>query len=516
MDIETLFTEDDIKQLEEVGISLAEARSQVHDIKTGFPFLSIQASASLDRGIIRLDREEEAHYMQAWQDYLSSDKADVCKMVPASGAASRMFKSLFAFLDSECPTEELTKPAIAKFFDNISHFAFYERLNHTCMRRKWDNIPSLLQKGGHVDIVKSLLGENGLAYGKLPKGLLLFHSYPKGSSTAAEEHLVEGALYAKNVDGRVRVHFTVSPEHKAMFESTLEHARAYYEDKYGVYYDITYSEQKPSTDTLALDVEGNLFRKSDGQLLLRPGGHGSLISNLGDIDADIVFIKNIDNVVPDHLKAETVLSKKLLGGILVKVREEIHTYTRLLERGKATSSQLAEICDFFTKTLCIDIPELLQEDPQELQDWLLTKLDRPIRVCGMVRNQGEPGGGPFIIREADGSSSLQILESSQINLADDEQRDFFEKGSYFNPVDLVCSLRNHKGERYDLEKFVNPKTAFLAHKSQGGRELTTLERPGLWNGAMHHWTTLFVDVPIETFNPVKEVNDLLRPEHQPK
>lgn len=522
MSIEQLFTEQDLAQLEKQGISLAEASRQVQDIRAGFPYLMIQASASLERGIVRLDREEEAFYMNAWQEYLSQDSADVCKMVPASGAASRMFKSLFAFVDGDAKEDksddrnhkEPDTPAVQRFFDEISHFAFYEKLGLACLRTHWLNLPKLIEEKRYVQVVKTLLGEKGLNYGQLPKGMLLFHRYPKGACTSAEEHLVEGALYARNANGKVRVHFTVSPEHRNHFEATLETARSYFEDKYGVFYDITYSEQKPSTDTLALTPEGDLFRKADGSILFRPGGHGALISNLGDLDADIVFIKNIDNVVPDHLKAETIMSKKLLGGILIKLREQIFAYTKLLEKGRASSSLLTEISNFFRNTLCIDVPEMLDEQSGELQEWLLNKLDRPIRVCGMVRNQGEPGGGPFLIKEADGSTSLQILESSQINMADDEQRAFFEAGGYFNPVDLVCSLRNHKGEKYELSEYVNPKTAFLASKSQSGRELIALERPGLWNGAMHHWTTVFVDVPIETFNPVKEVNDLLRPEHQ--
>lgn len=514
MEIQELFTEQDLEQLAHRGISLEEACRQVQDIRSGFPYPYIKASASLERGIVRLTREEEAYYMNAWQDYLNSPTADVCKMIPASGAASRMFKSLYAFASSA--EVEPSNAEVERFFANLSHFAFYETLGRVCLRTKWKSVSTLLEGKEYKAIIEALLGDKGMGYGHLPKGMLLFHTYPKGACTAAEEHLVEGAMYARKSDGRVRVHFTVSPEHRQAFESMLDGAKKYFEDKYGVFYELSYSEQKPETDTLALTPEGELFRVGDGSILFRPGGHGALISNLNELDADIVFIKNIDNVVPDHLKAETIMTKKLLGGILIKLREQIYDYTRQLERGRASSSLLGEVCNFFRQTLCIDIPEMLEDNASELQSWLLSKLDRPIRVCGMVRNQGEPGGGPFVIREADGSTSLQILESTQINMQDEEQRAFFEMGGYFNPVDLVCSLRNHKGERYELAKYVNPKTAFLAHKSQGGQELIALERPGLWNGAMYHWTTIFVDVPIETFNPVKEVNDLLRPEHQPR
>lgn len=508
----TLFTEQDIEQLTSIGISVEEALHQVRDIRSGFPYLDIQASASLERGIVRVDADEEARYMNAWQAYLSSSKADVCKMVPASGAASRMFKVLFNFLEGE--SEEPQSESVKLFFERLGHFAFYERLGEACLRNQWKSISKLISQGAYKKVVENLLYDTGLNYGALPKSLIQFHAYAKGSCTAAEEHLVEGALYARNLKGEVRIHFTVSPEHRVAFEQVIDIAKPYYQDKYGVRYEVTYSEQKPSTDTLALETSGDLFRRDDGRLLLRPGGHGALISNLGDLDADIVFIKNIDNVVPDHLKGATIMSKKLLGGILVSVRERIYRYMRLLTEGRPTHAQLAEIRGFVEDNLCIIVPEDVCEDDRALHQWLEQRLNRPLRVCGMVRNQGEPGGGPFIIREYDGSTSLQILESSQINLADDHQRALFESGGYFNPVDLVCSLRNHKGERFDLAEYINPKTAFIAKKSQAGRDLLALERPGLWNGAMHHWNTIFVEVPIETFNPVKEVNDLLRPEHQ--
>lgn len=515
MSTESLFTDADLKQLEEHGISLEEAIRQVESIRKGFPYLQIQSSASIERGIVQLSNEEESFYMTAWEDYLHKNPtANVCKMVPASGAASRMFKSLFNFLNT--PEGEPLEPKVEIFINELQHFAFYEALGRTCLRNTWKSIPKLLETKAYKTIVENLLSEKGLGYGLLPKGMLLFHYYPDRIATAAEEHLVEGALYARHIDGRVRVHFTVSPEHRTQFKALLTKVQSYYEDRFGVSYDISYSEQKSSTDTLALTAEGDLFRGPNGTLLLRPGGHGALISNLSELDADIVFIKNIDNVVPDHLKGETVMYKKLLGGILIMARKQIHEYLHKLESGHITEELIAEICHFLRESLCIDIPEFLLDHREDLIPWLIKKLDRPIRVCGMVKNEGEPGGGPFIIREADGSTSLQILESSQINMADAGQRTLFAQASHFNPVDLVCSLRNHRGEPYDLNSYVNHKTAFLSNKSQGGRELRALERPGLWNGAMHHWTTIFVDVPLGTFNPVKEVNDLLRPEHQSK
>lgn len=512
MQEQPLFTEQDLLHLEEYGISIEEAMRQVQDIRMGFPYLDIIAPASLEYGIVRVEKQDEATYMNAWEEYMRSPKASVCKMVPASGAASRMFKSLYSFLEGA--EDEPTDPVVVKFFEELPRFAFYDRLGEVCLRNAWKSIPKLLAAGEYKTIVKNLLLEEGLNYGASPKGLLHFHSYKKGSSTPAEEHLVEGALYAAQPNGHVDVHFTVSGEHRTAFERKTSDAKKYYEDKYSVFYDISFSEQKSSTDTLALTPDGELFRKDNGMLVFRPGGHGALISNLAELDKDIVFIKNIDNVVPDHLRGSTIMYKKFLGGILLSLRERIFGYLRALDKGRSSSSLMAEIITFFEETLCIQVPESIREHEEQLQDWLYKKLHRPIRVCGMVRNSGEPGGGPFVIREVDGSSSLQILESTQINMRDEQQRAHLEGGTYFNPVDLVCALTDHRGEKYKLEDYVNPRTAFIASKSYNGRELKALERPGLWNGAMHHWNTLFVEVPAETFNPVKEVNDLLRPEHQ--
>lgn len=506
-----LFTARDLEQLEARGISLEEAEAQVTAIRQGFPYLEILASASLEQGIISNDAEEEARYMELWEHYLESRDASVYKMVPASGAASRMFKMLFAFLEADY--QEPQTEAERRFFEELPHFAFYELLGEACLRSHWKSIPKLIAQGDYKSIVETLLLPKGLGYGSKPKGLLTFHRYDKVVRTALEEHFVEGALYARDREGRVRLHFTISPEHQRDFESLVARIRERYEEHYGVRYEVSFSQQAPATDTLALNPDGSLFRREDTSLLFRPGGHGSLIRNLNALDADVVFIKNIDNVVLDQYKGATVMYKKYLGGILIALRQQIFGYLQQLERSKVSHSQLEEMLQFVERTLGIRRPAEL-EDEASLTPWLRAKLNRPIRVCGMVRNEGEPGGGPFIIREADGSSSLQILESSQINMADEQQRELLATGSYFNPVDLVCSLRDWQGKPFDLERYVNPKTAFIAHKSLEGRPLLALERPGLWNGAMHDWNTAFVEVPLETFNPVKEVNDLLRPEHQ--
>ncbi len=507
-----LFTEQDLEQLEKQGVSPEEAERQVESIRSGFPYLDVIAPATLERGIIRIDKEEEVNYMAIWQDYLKQSGASVCKMVPASGAASRMFKSLYAFLEGE--QDEPQDEKVKHFFANLKDFAFYNDLSECCLRNEWKAPSKLIEQGEYKKVLENLLLEDGLAYGSSPKGLIPFHSYGKSSCTAAEEHLAEGANYLRDNRGKVKIHFTVSPEHKAEFMALLERNREDLEDYYGVEFELSFSEQKASTDTLALHPDGSLFRLEDNSLLFRPGGHGALIENLNDLDSDIVFIKNIDNVVPNHLKGATIIYKKFLGGILLSVQREIHSLLTDLEKGKYNRSKLDEIASFLDEALCVVTPEEIKENSDSYALWLKSKLNRPLRVCGIVRNQGEPGGGPFLVREADGSTSLQILESSQINMQDERQRQYFESSTHFNPVDIVCSLKKPNGEQYDLLDYVNHRTAFIASKSQNGQELKALERPGLWNGAMYNWNTLFVEVPIETFNPVKEVNDLLRFEHQ--
>lgn len=507
-----LFTSQDLEELSARGITPEAAAHQVEEIRKGFPYLEILASASLEQGILRVETSEEAGYMDLWEEYLLSGKASVYKMVPASGAASRMFKMLYNFL--EAPYTAPEKPEEERFFSHINQFAFYERLNEACLRNNWKSIPKLIAAGEYKAIVENLLLPKGLGYGSKPKALLLFHNYKEAPRTSAEEHLVEGALYARDREGMVRLHFTVSPEHRKDFEALVHSLQPVYEDLYGVRYDISFSEQLPSTDTLALTPDGELFRTDTGHLLFRPGGHGALIHNLGKLPTDVVFIKNIDNVVPDPYKGTTIMYKKFLGGVLIALRRQIFSYLTLLEKGKPSHAQIEEILGFLEGQLSITVPEDLDKEDSSTIKWIQGRLNRPIRVCGMVRNQGEPGGGPFIVREHDGSSSLQILESSQIDMEDAGQRAFFEAGGYFNPVDLVCSIRDYKGQPFDLTKFVNPKTAFISHKSLSGRELLALELPGLWNGAMHDWNTAFVEVPLGTFNPMKEVNDLLRTEHQ--
>lgn len=447
-----MFSPSDLQQLESRGISLETAEKQLESFRTGFPQLDIVAPAStpLKKGILKPSKEEQEHFIALWQQYLDEGHT-VEKFVPASGAASRMFKNLFEYLDNGIET-----PFIAEFLAHKDEFAFG---------------PELKGKEGQT-AVRYLLED--MHYGSLPKGLLLFHAYRDGARTPALEHLVEGALYAAS-KGIVHLHFTVSHDHLPLFRQHIADNLQRFEKKYGVHYDVTFSEQLPSTDTLAANPDGTPFRTADGKLLFRPGGHGALIHNLNNQDADIVFIKNIDNVVPDRLKKDTIRYKQILAGVLVA--EQKRVFEALLN------------------------PNLSDEERR--------RLNRPIRVCGVVKNTGEPGGGPFLVREADGSISNQILESSQI--ADPA---LMAKSTHFNPVDLVCALKDYQGNRFNLLDFVDESTGFISHKSKDGKELLALELPGLWNGAMSRWNTIFVEVPVSTFNPVKTVNDLLRDQHR--
>lgn len=505
-----MFTESDLMQIAAQGNSPEKVQEQLESFRKGFPFLPIAASASVEKGILFIPQKEQTTYLKAWEQYLDENK-QVVKFVPASGAASRMFKDLFEFLEADYDTPHTAFESA--FFEGIERFAFFYALNDCCLRNEKLSIRHLLDAGKYKPIVENLLLPKGLNYGQLPKGLIEFHFYREGPRTAMEEHLVEGALYACNKEKQVNIHFTVSAEHKDLFEALTKEKAPGYADLYGVKYDIGFSIQKSSTDTIAADAENKPFRDGEN-LLFRPGGHGALIENLNDIAADVVFIKNIDNVVPDHLKEPTVLYKKLIGGLLVSLQNRMYDYLRLIDSGSYTHDQLIEMLYFLQNELCIKNPETKHLEDGELVLYIKSKLNRPIRVCGMVRNQGEPGGGPFLAENPDGTISLQILESSQIDLKDPDKKALFEKGTHFNPVDLVCGLRNYKGTPFNLPNYVDKNTGFISIKSKSGKELKALELPGLWNGAMSDWNTIFVEVPVETFNPVKTVNDLLRPEHQ--
>ena len=505
-----MLSQQDLKQLAQKGISEAQIEHQLGQFKTGFPFLKLEAAASIERGIVAPNEDDRKKYVKAWEQYKAAGKR-VVKFVPASGAASRMFKDMFAFVDADydVPTTDFEK----KYFDNIEKFAFYGELDAVCQKNEGKGIKALIAEGNYKAVAANMLKTEGLNYGQLPKGLLLFHNYPEGPRTPMEEHLVEGALYAAS-NGEAHVHFTVSHEHMELFKQKVAQKADGYAKKYGIKYDISFSEQKPSTDTIAANPDGTPFRNSDGSLLFRPGGHGALIENLNEIEADVIFVKNIDNVVPDRLKPETVEWKQIIAGVLVTLQEKAFEYLRLLDTGTYTHEQIEEMIRFVQQDLCCRKADIKDLEDAELVIYLRKKLNRPMRVCGVVKNVGEPGGGPFLTYNQDGTVSLQILESSQIDKSNKEYMEMFTKGTHFNPVDLVCAVKDYKGNAFDLPKYVDPTTGFISQKSKNGKELQALELPGLWNGAMSDWNTIFVEVPLGTFNPVKTVNDLLREQHQ--
>ncbi|MGM9747828.1 MAG: DUF4301 family protein [Candidatus Cryptobacteroides sp.] len=526
-----MFTKEDIAQIEQRGSSVLAVEQQIDRFKKGFPWMKIAAPATPARGISVLSEEEA----QAAVNYYESAKMDgKCKFVPASGAASRMFKDLFSGLDALKAGKEVAEDsAAAKFAANICKFAFYDKdlfgtPEATAEYRK--------------DVLSKTLTDEGLGYGAKPKGVLKFHRYPDGETrTAFAEHLVEAQDYMRNEDGSANLVVTISPEHRALFEAAYDEIKEAYEKRYGVKYNITFTYQDKATDTVAVDVENRPFRTETDTLLFRPAGHGALIHNLNNIKEEVVSIKNIDNVAVERYLPTTAKYKKVLLGKALELRDKIHGYLRELDAvtGEGirmnegikpipgcnntvgdyeayTSAECQSLCDdieeFLDKELCITLPKAA--DCKSRVDAIRKKLDRPVRVCGMVRNQGEPGGGPFIITGKDGSTSLQILESVQINMSDETARCALANATHFNPVDLVCCLHNYKGESFDLLKYVDEDAGFISSKSYQGRELKALELPGLWNGAMSDWNTLFVEVPLETFNPVKVVLDLLREAHQ--
>ena len=507
-----MWNENDKKLMAAKGIDESVIEAQLKRFETGFPWLKLEAAATVGNGITRLDSKQQSLCIKLWKEFQGGG-ATIEKFQPASGAASRMFKNLFAFINEgkTAPETEFER----QFFDGITQFAFYPQLNKTCVSLYKSNVSELIEAGRYADVLKALLLSDGMNYGALPKGLLRFHRTTAGSvHTPLEEHLEEGAQYAADADRCVRIHFTVSPEHRSGFEKLIKAKVPLMEKVWGVKYDITLSEQKASTDTIAVNMDNTPYRDANGNLLFRPAGHGALLENLNERDADVVFIKNVDNVVPLRLRSVSTRFKKIIGGYLVQVQRQIKKYLELLDKGNVKTSVLKEMLRFASQTLCIVDTSTETMDDNALAAWLRDKFNRPIRVCGVVPNEGEPGGGPYLAYNADGSASPQILESAQINPDDPAAVEMMKSGTHFNPVDLVCYIKDYKGIKFDLRKFVDVETGFISIKSKDGVDIKALELPGLWNGSMSNWNTIFVEVPIETFNPVKTVNDLLRRAHQ--
>ena len=516
------FNESDLAQMKAKGISPDTVTSQLERFKKGFPFLKLKRPCTLGDGIRVLESPEVEALLKAHTE--SARAGRTMKFVPASGAASRMFKSVLKFYHPATRNKERVPtaaekqdpdyPAFLQCVKEVRRFAFFDALKKA-MSENGLEIEGLLKREQYQPVLKYLLTKRGLNLADLPKGLIPFHHYPDHPRTPFEEQMVEGASYVQDRDGLVRLHFTVPADYQTAIEEHFDKVRDRYENG-GTVFDPAFSIQKTSTDTIGVDMDNRPFRDKDGRLLFRPGGHGALLENLSEIQGDVVFIKNIDNVVPDRLKPETILYKKVLGGYLVVMQQKIFEYLHHLLEETVTEEAFEEMSSFAKDPLAIQFPEALERRPKEEKiRYLAGKLNRPLRVCGMVKNQWEPGGGPFWVEGADKTLSCQIVESNQVDMAVDEQRAVWESSTHFNPVDLVCGVRDFKGRLFDLKHFSDPETGLISVKSHEGRELKAIELPGLWNGAMARWNTIFIEVPLITFNPVKTVLDLLRKEHQP-
>ena len=509
----------DIKQFKRLGVRPEQIDKQLDNLERGFDFINLQQAATVGNGIARVTEAEENFFISLFEEKKKS--LSMVKMVPASGSATRMFRVLNTFMSTYTGSDEeylklkqdKEPGTIHSFFEKIKEYPFYAHLREVLYRDYLD-IDKLLRKNQFLEILNYLLTDKGLNYNLTPKGLIDFHLYQDHTRTAFEEHLVEGALYCNN-GKTAHLHFTVPEEYMENFNTLLQKVIKNYEKTLKIKFKVSFSIQKHSTDMVCLDTRGNLLRDKEENIVFRPGGHGALIHNLNDLKEEIIFVKNIDNVTPDRYKAETVKYKQILGGILLDTRDKIFSYLHLLDKRGTTHEQLNEIEAFIYQKLGYKPQEgLTHQDLKERVSYLKNLLNRPLRVCGMVKNEGEPGGGPFWVGSPETGSRLMIIEGDQVNPADKEQRKRFNQSTHFNPVDIVCSVYNYKGKKFNLDEYVNDSQGFITTKSYLGQEVRVQELPGLWNGAMANWNTLFVEVPLSTFTPVKTVFDLLRFEHR--
>ncbi|MGB7291010.1 MAG: DUF4301 family protein [Thermodesulfobacteriota bacterium] len=517
-----MFSEDDIKQIESHGLTLDRVVSQIETFRKGLPFTILNRPATIGDGILKINEYELERLVGIFT--AASAERELIKFVPASGEASRMFRLPHSFYNhydeidhkiirAEAEKGDIDHKTFLNFIENIKRFAFYEDLK-SVMKANGKDIEDHVSKGQFKEIMEYMLTPTGLNYGDLPKGLIKFHRYADHSRTPFEEHLVEAAAYVRDKSGIARVHFTVAEEHERRIADHLENVRTRYENE-GVTLEIAFSIQRPSTDTVAVDLDNKPFRAEGDKLLFRAAGHGALLENLNDLRGDIIFIKNIDNVVPDKLKHEIYFYKRALAGYLIELQREIFYYLGIIARNDLDQKRMGNILRFLKEKLSIFVPDDFEKlSRDKMKNFLFSKLNRPIRVCGVVKNRGEPGGGPFWVQHGDGTLSLQIVESSQIDMENPEQKKIWESSTHFNPVDIVCGVRDYKGRQFDLRDFRDPSTAFISTRSKDGNYLKALELPGLWNGSMADWITILIEVPIVTFNPVKTILDLVRKEHQ--
>lgn len=518
--LRSLLTESDYRQLKEEGHTFENLVNQIKIFESGISPIILNRAAKINDGIKSFNDEQVLNYCRLFDE--QKKYKSVIKFTPASGAASRMFKEFQNFYRENIrvsindikgkASQNKNYSCILEFILNIKKFAFYDELDSLAQKNN-ESVSSLISKNKIREVIELIISSQGLNYASLPKGEIKFHRYANESRTAFEEHLVEAAGYVKNQSGEIKIHFTIPEESEERLIDFFEKIKIIYKNR-GLDFSITTSFQNKSTDSIAVDLKNHPFRDSNGKLLFRPAGHGALLQNLNEINEDIIFIKNIDNISPEYLHPQTIKYKKLLGGILIEVQNQIFDYITKIFSDNA-GDDLHEVEKFSAGTLSITFPpEYNYLDNNSKAKYLFNKLNRPLRVCGMVVNEGHPGGGPFWIEDDDRTQSLQIIESAQIDSANQKQKLIFNSSTHFNPVDIVCSIKDYQGKKFDLQKYLNPSTALIALKSKDGRELKSFELPGLWNGSMHFWNTIFVEVPKITFNPVKEVNDLLKAEHQ--
>ena len=514
------FSKNDIDQIQKTGQTLEKINSQLSLFHQGTPFVNLDRPCTVGDGIKKLASSiiEQCIHLYETQGV----KKKLIKFVPASGAATRMFKKLiYAYHAQQRGEQHHSFPNsqvsddLSYFMNNCHRFAFYDDLK-TSLAKEDMELKALISTQNSKRILRHLLTEKYLNYAMCPKGLIKFHFYENHTRTAFEEHFVEACGYARSDTNQCTLHFTVSPRHRQRFLSFFQDIQPVYENQLGTRFDVSFSKQNKNTNTIAVDAQNRPCRLSNGSLLLRPGGHGALINNLNQLDADIVFIKNIDNVAHGRFITETIEWKKILCGYLMQLQKQIFNFLNQLHEEPMTDALILEIIGFIKNELSCRLPENFELAPVEKkQKILIHLLNRPIRVCGMVPNTGEPGGGPFWTKDKKNNISLQIIETSQIDTDDKRQKSLLNQLTHFNPVDLVCGIRNWQGKLFDLPKYVDHQAVFISNKSENGRDLKALELPGLWNGAMAFWNTAFVEVPKITFNPVKEVTDLLGVSHQP-
>jgi hypothetical protein len=514
------FSKNDIDQIKKNSLTLEQINSQLSLLHRGTPFVNLDRPCTVGDGIQKLTPDKIKKCIHLYET--RGLKKKLVKFVPASGAATRMFKKLIKIYHvlkqgdkKSTSTGSRGNDDSSYFLDNCRRFAFYDDIKASFTKKGMD-LEKLLTARNAEKILRHLFAENLLNYAMLPKGLIKFHSYDDHTRTAFEEHLVEAGGYARTESGDCTLHFTVSPVHRKKFLSFWQNIQSAYENQLDTRFDVTFSIQAMNTNTIAVDSQNLPFRLSDGRLLFRPGGHGALIHNLNQLDGDIVFIKNIDNVAHSRFITETIEWKKILCGYLILLQQKIFYYLKELHQNSITDSLIAEITEFTESELSRQLPDDFEKNPVVKKQKILTRLlDRPLRVCGMVENTGAPGGGPFWAKDDENNISLQIVETSQIDTDNEHQKAILNRLTHFNPVDLVCGIRNWQGELFNLSEYVDHQAVFISNKSEEGRDLKALELPGLWNGAMAFWNTAFVEVPKITFNPVKEVTDLLEIHHQP-